>query len=55
MLGKTGNTGQYWDKKQGKYVNYPAHLHLDATDKNGNQIDPEGKNYGKYTNEDFFG
>jgi RHS repeat-associated protein len=34
---------------------YPAHLHVDAEDKNGNTIDPEAKNYGKMTNEQFFG
>ena len=34
---------------------YPAHLHIDAKDKDGNSIDPEGKNYGNYTNEEFFG
>jgi RHS repeat-associated protein len=53
ILGETGNTGKYKNKK-GEYVNYPAHLHMDAVDADGNKIDPEGKNYGKLTNEEFF-
>jgi hypothetical protein len=53
--GLTGNTGQYYDKKKKEYVNYAEHLHLDATDRDGKQINPEGKNYGKATNEEFFG
>ena len=43
ILGKSGNTGT-------KY----AHLHVDATNKNGDQIDPEGMNYGRFTNEEVF-
>lgn len=53
VIGFTGNSGKYKDK-DGKYVNYPAHLHIDAVDKNGKMIDPLNKNYGKYTNEEFF-
>lgn len=45
-LGKTGNTGRYKNSK-GEMVNYPPHLHVDGTDKQGNSIDPEAKNYGK--------
>jgi len=33
---------------------YPAHLHVDAKDKNGKSIDSENKNYGKMTNAEFF-
>jgi RHS repeat-associated protein len=54
-LGLSGNTGHYKNKKTGEQVNYPAHLHMDGTDKNGASIDPEGKNYGKMTNKEFFG
>lgn len=43
ILGETGSTGT-------KH----AHLHVDAKDKDGNEIDPEGKNYGKLTNKEFF-
>ena len=53
VLGETGNTGKYKNKK-GEYVNYLAHLHVDGVDKDGNGINPEGKNYGNYTNKDFF-
>jgi hypothetical protein len=53
-LGLSGYTGHYTDKKTKKQVNYPAHLHMDGRDKNGNSIDPEGKNYGKMTNKRFF-
>lgn len=44
IMAYTGNSG-----------GYPAHLHVDATDKHGNQIDPENRNYGEMTNEEFFG
>ena len=53
ILGQSGNTGQYKNRK-GEIVNYPPHLHADGVDKNGKSIDPEGKNYGNYTNEEFF-
>lgn len=53
VLGETGNSGKYKDKN-GNMVNYQAHLHIDAVDKDGNKIDPEGKNYGNMTNEEFF-
>ncbi len=43
ILGKTGKTG----------TKHP-HLHLTAKDKDGNKIDPEGRNYGKYTSKEFF-
>jgi RHS repeat-associated protein len=43
ILGKTGKTGTE-----------AAHLHITAKDKDGNLIDPEGTNYGRHTNEDFF-
>jgi len=52
-LGESGNTGKY-KNKSGKMVNYPAHLHLDAVDKDGNKINPEGKNYGDHTNAELF-
>jgi RHS repeat-associated protein len=44
VLGKTGATGDV-----------PPHLHVDGTDGKGNQIDPEGKNYGNTSNKVFFG
>ncbi len=43
QLGLTGATGT----KQ-------PHLHVDATDKDGNRINPEGANYGSLTNQEFF-
>jgi murein DD-endopeptidase MepM/ murein hydrolase activator NlpD len=43
ILGETGNTG-----------GVPAHLHVDAKDKDGNRIDPESQNYGSVTSEQFF-
>lgn len=52
-LGKSGNSGTYNNKK-GEKVNYPAHLHIDAVDKDGNKINPEGKNYGDHTNAELF-
>jgi murein DD-endopeptidase MepM/ murein hydrolase activator NlpD len=42
-LGTTGNSGTQH-----------AHLHVDARDKDGNRIDPEGRNYGTVNNSDFF-
>ncbi|MBS4012248.1 MAG: peptidoglycan DD-metalloendopeptidase family protein [Bacteroidetes bacterium] len=44
-LGKTGNTGT---------GSKAAHLHVDAIDIEGTQINPENKNYGNVTNEKFF-
>jgi|GEM_PF-1252371 len=44
ILGETGSTGTK-----------NAHLHIDATDKDGNEINPEATNYGKYSNDEFFG
>ncbi len=48
--------------KEGQYLGLTGmtgaklpHLHIDAKDKNGVEINPEGKNYGKLTNEQFFG
>lgn len=52
-LGQTGNTGTYKNAK-GESVNYLAHLHIDATDEDGNRINPEDQNYGSVTNEEFF-
>ena len=43
VIGFTGDTGT-------KH----AHLHVDATDLDGNRINPEGMNYGSVTNEEFF-
>lgn len=43
VLGETGKTGTR-----------QAHLHIDAVDKNGNQIDLEGKNYGNISSSEFF-
>jgi len=43
-LGLTGKTG----------TNH-AHLHVDAEDKDGKQIDPEATQYGEYTAGEFFG
>ncbi len=42
-LGTTGSTGTK-----------DAHLHIDAKDSNGNRINPENRNYGSVTNEEFF-
>jgi len=53
ILGETGNTGTYKNAK-GKYVNYDAHLHIDATNADGEPIDPEDQNYGTVTNDEFF-
>ncbi len=44
ILGLTGKTGTKF-----------AHLHIDAVDSKGNQIDPENRNYGEQTNAEFFG
>lgn len=53
IIGLSGNSGTY-KGKDGKYHNYPAHLHVDAVDKNGNKISPELNNYGTVTNKEFF-
>lgn len=42
LTGETGATGR-------------PHLHLTARNKDGDRIDPENKNYGSVSNEDFFG
>ena len=54
QIGLSGNSGRYKDKN-GKYHNYPAHLHVDAVDKSGEKISPELNNYGTVTNKTFFG
>lgn len=51
IFAKTGNSG-YTDKAAGKH--YPAHLHVDAADQNGNMVDPLTRNYGTVSNEEFF-
>ena len=53
IIGLSGNSGTY-KGKDGKYHNYPAHLHVDAVDKKGNKISPEMNNYGTVTNKEFF-
>jgi len=45
--------GQIIAKTGKKNTKYP-HLHIEARDKYGNLINPENRNYGKYTNEEFF-
>ncbi len=43
IIAYTGNSG-----------GYPEHLHIDGKDSQGKHIDPEAKNYGRFTNEEFF-
>jgi RHS repeat-associated protein len=43
ILGETGKSGTT-----------NAHLHIDAKNSDGNQIDPEDQNYGTVTNKEFF-
>ncbi len=40
--------------QSGKRRTRVPHLHVDAVDKNGNQINVESKNYGSVTNKEFF-
>jgi len=54
VIGYSGNSGQYYDKKTGTMKNYNPHLHVDATDKNGNPISPEQNKYGTVDNKTFF-
>ena len=53
-IGLSGNSGTYRGKN-GEQQSYQPHLHVDATDKNGNKVSPEQTQYGEYTNQDFFG
>ncbi|MFT3822668.1 MAG: DUF6443 domain-containing protein [Chitinophagaceae bacterium] len=48
IIAFSGNSGTYNGKP------YPAHLHVDAVDKDGKSVDPESRNYGDYSNKDFF-
>ena len=50
VIGFTGNSGKYDNGKK----QYPAHLHVDAKDKDGNSVNPENRDYGDYTNQEFF-
>jgi len=54
IIGKTGNSGTYFDKKTNSFKNYPAHLHVDALNKFGMKINPENKNYGDLNAKEFF-
>jgi murein DD-endopeptidase MepM/ murein hydrolase activator NlpD len=52
VFAKTGNSG-YSNKSKGKH--YPAHLHIDGADIDGNLVNPLERKYGTVTNEEFFG
>jgi murein DD-endopeptidase MepM/ murein hydrolase activator NlpD len=49
IIGATGNSGY---KSAG--VHYDPHLHIDAADSEGNMVDPMERNYGRFSNEQFF-
>ncbi len=54
VIGATGNSGAYYSKKRGKKVNYPAHLHVDAVNKDGELVNPLTRGYGAVNNKQFF-
>ncbi|MFN6946709.1 MAG: peptidoglycan DD-metalloendopeptidase family protein [Cytophagaceae bacterium] len=53
-VGDKVNEGQYLGST-GKTGTKHPHLHVDGVNKDGEEIDPEGMNYGKYTAEEWFG
>jgi RHS repeat-associated protein len=53
ILGNTGNTGKY-KNKEGKFVSYDPHLHVDAVTEDEEAVDPLQRNYGTVSNEEFF-
>jgi murein DD-endopeptidase MepM/ murein hydrolase activator NlpD len=52
-VGKQVKEGQLLGKTGDKGAN-SAHLHVQAKDKDGNEVDPEATNYGVMTNAEFF-
>jgi len=53
ILGQTGNTGKYKNKK-GVWKSYDPHLHVDAVTQDGTTVSPLSGAYGTVSNEDFF-